>query len=247
MLSLMALQPVRRRSAAGGAYEQLLETLVAGEFGPGEALPAERTLTEVLGINRQAVREALQRLAQAGLIRISQGEPTRALDYRRSGGLDLLPHLLVRSDGTPDVEVGRAVMEMRACIGIDVARRAAQRVAPEAAAEIVAVALNYREAKGDPDALVPLDLDLWDRLVDAADNIAYRLAFNSMRVAYEPLAEILGPVLVAELSDVEAHVDLAHAVQMGDADLAAERAEDILSKGTVAVNTLLAALEEGGA
>jgi DNA-binding FadR family transcriptional regulator len=241
----MELQPVRRRSAAGGAYDQLLAHLVGGGYGPGEALPAERSLTEVLQVNRQAVREALSRLAQAGLVRINQGEPTRALDFRRTAGLDLLPSLLIRSDGNPDVEVGRAVMEMRACIGIDVARRAAQRATPEAAAAIVELASHYREAAGDPQALVPLDLDLWDRLTDAADNIAYRLAFNSMRSAYEPLAAILGPVLVDELSDVDGHMDLAHAVQIGDGELAAERATELLAKGATAVNSMLAALEEG--
>ncbi|MEA2499475.1 MAG: hypothetical protein QOH26_1880, partial [Actinomycetota bacterium] len=95
----MGLRPVERRSASGAAFDQILDELVAGRLSPGAALPAERALTETLKVNRQAVREALQRLSQAGLLDIRQGGSTRVLDYRHSASLDLLPHLLSRPDG----------------------------------------------------------------------------------------------------------------------------------------------------
>ena len=39
------------------------------------------------------MREALKRLQQSGLVRISQGGATRVRDWRRHGGLDLLLEL----------------------------------------------------------------------------------------------------------------------------------------------------------
>lgn len=241
----MELEPVVTRSASQGAFEQLIERLLSGGLDPGLPLPAERSLTEILGVNRQAVREALQRLAQAGLVQINQGEPTRALDYRRSGGLDLLPRLLVGPDG-PDPAVARAVMEMRACIGPDAARRAAERATPELAGKIAETVRQMAGSDLDVTGLAQLDLTFWDLVVEASDNIAYRLAFNSLRAAYEPLADILGPVLTAELTDVEAHGELAEAIGSGDAERAARIASALLAKGTHAIAELISNIEGRG-
>ena len=51
------------------------------------------------------MREALQRLSQAGLVEVRHGGSTTVRDFRTSAGLDLLPRLLVR-DGELD-PVGR--------------------------------------------------------------------------------------------------------------------------------------------
>src|SRR5690348_9206426 len=113
----MPLQPVARQSVSDAVFEQLRDEILSGRLTPNEALPAERTLTEVLGVNRQAVREALKRLHQAGLVEISHGGSTRVRDYRSSAGLDLLETLLIAADGSIDARVARSIMEMRACIG----------------------------------------------------------------------------------------------------------------------------------
>src|SRR4051812_26077838 len=98
----MPLQPVARQSVSDAAFRQLEAEILSGRLAPGDALPSERSLTEVLGVNRQAVREALKRLDQAGLVEISHGGATRVRDFRTDGGLDLLPALLV--DGTGRID-----------------------------------------------------------------------------------------------------------------------------------------------
>src|SRR3954453_18130120 len=102
----MALQPVARRSVPDEVFDQIIDDVVSGEFAPGESLPSERKLAEVLGVSRPAVREALQRGAQAGL-----APPPRLL----------LPR------GEPDPEVARSVLEARLLIGPKVAALAAEK------------------------------------------------------------------------------------------------------------------------
>ncbi len=63
----MALEKVARRSLPDEVYQQLLGNTLAGSLSTGDPLPSERQLAEVLGVSRPAVREALQRLAHAGL------------------------------------------------------------------------------------------------------------------------------------------------------------------------------------
>lgn len=240
----MELEPVRKTSASGAVFEQLIAELVAGRLEPGESLPAERALTQRLGVNRQAVREALQRLAQAGLVEINQGEPTRALDYRRSAGLDLLPRLLLGAGGTLDVEVARSIIEMRALIGPEVARLAATRSRAEVLPELETVVAEMG-ATEDLSLLAGLDLDFWDLLIDAADNIAYRLAFNSLRETYEPMATSLSAVIAGELTDIDARRTIAAAIGSSDGPAAEIAARALLAKGSLAITEALATLAGG--
>ena len=98
MLPDMALQPVSRRTVPEDVFEQILAEVLSGEMAPGESLPSERRLAEVLGVSRPAVREALTRVAAAGLVEVRQGDATTVRDFRRHAGLDLLPRLLLRGD-----------------------------------------------------------------------------------------------------------------------------------------------------
>src|SRR5262249_61533237 len=104
--------------------------VVGGELDAGEALPSERRLAEVLRVSRPAVREALQRMAQAGLVEVHQGDATTVRDFRRHAGLDLLPRLLLRA-GELDLSVVRSILEVRLHNGPKVAELAAIRRKPE--------------------------------------------------------------------------------------------------------------------
>ena len=79
----MALQPVNRRSVPEDVFDQLVGEVLSGNMRPGDSLPSERRLAEVLGVSRPAVREALKRVTAAGLVEIRQGDATTVRDYRR--------------------------------------------------------------------------------------------------------------------------------------------------------------------
>lgn len=246
----MDLQPVTRRSVSDAVFDQLQARIVSGGFAPGDALPAERSLTEALGVNRQAVREALKRLHQAGLVDITHGGATRVRDWRTGAGLDLLPALLTTADGHLDIGVARSVLEMRACIGPDAARLCADRAVSGRGDDLVATAAAMAEVLDADDAtttedrlaaLAELDWRFWELVIDGADNVAYRLAYNSLRAAVAPLADVLPTLQRDELADIDAHHALAAAVAAGDAAAAEAAARDLLAKGSAAVVSLLTA------
>src|ERR1700746_646211 len=106
----MALQPVNRRSVPEDVFEQIVADVLSGEMRPGETLPSERRLAEVLGVSRPAVREALKRVSAAGLVEVRQGEATTVRDFRRHSGLDLLPRLLIRA-GELDLSAVASLLE----------------------------------------------------------------------------------------------------------------------------------------
>jgi GntR family transcriptional regulator, transcriptional repressor for pyruvate dehydrogenase complex len=237
----MPLHPVKRTSVADDVFEQLLAGVLDGELAAGSALPAERALSEALGVNRQAVREALQRLAQAGVVDIRHGGGTQVRDYRRSAGLDLLPRLLVGPGGEVDADVARSLMELRRCLGADAARRCAERGGSDVAAQLTHLA-EALPAITDAAELVEADLGFWDAVVDGSGNIAYRLAFNALRRTYEPIAALLHDVLDAELRAHDDRMAIARAVAEADGDAAERAARRLLARGEDAVTALLAQL-----
>jgi DNA-binding FadR family transcriptional regulator len=191
-------------------HDRLRADIVNGKLAPGDAVPSERMLSEQFGVNRHAVREALKRLQQAGLISISQGGATRVRDWERTGGLDLLFDL---PGIQPDESIIRGILEMRASIGADAARRAALRSTEEQRARVVELADGSEE---NYEAL-------WLEIVDASANLAYKLALNTL---------IAG---VAEFPDVQARMlprpgvpELGAAIAAGDADRAEQLARDLL-------------------
>lgn len=237
----MALQPVNRRSVPEDVFDQLVGEVLSGNVRPGDSLPSERRLAEVLGVSRPAVREALKRVTAAGLVEIRQGDATTVRDYRRHAGLDLLPHLMVR-DGELDLTVVRSVLETRLHNGPKIAELAAQRHRPELGG-LLSGAIELLAAEQDPVARQRHALAYWDHVVDAADSIAFRLMYNSMRATYEPALPALAVVMAAEVGRPDAYRRLADEIVAGDADAARAAAIDLLVPATAAILAALDTLE----
>ncbi|MCG7597395.1 FadR/GntR family transcriptional regulator [Mycobacterium sp. PSTR-4-N] len=238
----MVLRPVNRRSVPEDVFDQIVADVLSGEMQPGEALPSERRLAEVLGVSRPAIREALKRLAAAGLVEVRQGDATTVRDFRRTAGLDLLPTLLMRG-GELDLDVVRSILETRLHNGPKVAELAARRGGPHAR-EMLDQVLTALAEETDPVAAQRHALDFWDHIVDCADSIAFRLMFNTLRATYEPVLPALAAVMTAEVERVDDYRDLAGAVIAGDAGAASSHARRLLEPATTALLTALAHLEE---
>jgi GntR family transcriptional repressor for pyruvate dehydrogenase complex len=238
----MALQPVARRSVPDEVFDQILADVVGGDLPPGATLPSERRLAEVLGVSRPAIREALQRMAQVGLVEVRQGDATTVRDYRRHAGLDLLPRLLLPR-GEVDLSVARSVLEARLHTGPKVAALAAERAGARLDA-VLRDAVRALESDADPVGQQRHALNFWEHVVDGADSIAFRLMFNSLRAAYEPALAALATVMAAEVGRPDAYRVLADAIVAGDPEAARRAAEDLLEPATTEFLKAIRLLEE---
>jgi GntR family transcriptional repressor for pyruvate dehydrogenase complex len=237
----MALRPLARQSLGEQVFDQLSQTIVGGEMEAGSLLPPERELAEALGVNRGAVREGLKQLAQAGLIRTRHGGGTKVLDFRRSGSFDLLSRMLFDGDGGVDLRVARSVMEMRTALAPDIARVCAIRRDDDVVEGLDAI-VTRMEATDDLQELQTAALDFWDQLVRGGGNIAYELAFNTLRGTYEQVRELLAPALAKELRDHKSYRAIAQAVQRRDDVSARHVAAALVERGQQGLTAVLAAL-----
>ncbi|MFJ2061323.1 FadR/GntR family transcriptional regulator [Streptomyces sp. NPDC087908] len=237
----MPFQPVNRRSIPDEVFDQLFGELVSGALAPGESLPSERRLAEVLGVSRPAIREALQRLAHAGLVEVRQGDATTVRDIRRTGGLDLLPRLLFPGEEI-DLTVARSVLEARLHIGPKIAELAASRGGPAFTTRLQD-AVQALENGTNPIIRQQCALFFWDIVTDAADSVTFRLMFNSLRSAYEPALDVLAHVMSVEVDRTEAYAALTAAIAERDPARARRCGEDLLRPATEALIDVIDQLE----
>ena len=236
----MQHDPIARRPVSEAVFDQLRAAILAGGYAAGEPLPAERLLAESFAVNRHAVREALKRLQQAGLVEVRHGGATRVRDWRTEGGLDLLAHVPFAGEGGAGPELLRSVVEARRCIGIDVARLAATR---GSAQQVGGLVLRVNDGANPAAALPALSARyeaLWRAIVEASDNLAYLLAYNSLLAAGAAAQEASHQVFESEARDLDAQAALVAAIAGGDGERAALLADELLSRSLTAALAALA-------
>ncbi|MGW6378186.1 FadR/GntR family transcriptional regulator [Rhodococcus sp. NPDC055112] len=226
---------VSRSVLSDQVFAQLIDQILAGRLAPDELLPPERELAEVFEVNRHAIREALKRLQQTGLVRIAQGGKTRVMDWRRHAGLELLVEI-AQSGAVPTISVLRDIAVLRQSIGAGAARLCAEQASAEALTLVVDAAGGYPADPSDHEALAAADLAFWDAVIDGSGNLAYRLALNTVVTGIDRigLARIAG--LVDEYADRGRHTALAQAIAERDGARAQSEAHEMLGLIVTAID-----------
>lgn len=229
---------MQRRSAVDQAFEALQAHVLHGTWAAGDKLPTEARLCDQLGVSRATVREALNRLASTGLIEAPHSGTRRVLDFRDHAGLEVLAALVVSPEGVVDSKVVRSVTEMRDAITPDVARLAAIRRPDATAADLSARAAALSEDEG-LEALLEATLAWWTVLVHASDNLAYRLAYNTLRTTYTEGRGVLMHVIADELRALSLYVEVSEAVRSRDPGAAHDAAARLVRLGSSAIYAVL--------
>ena len=100
----MRFKPIQPKKVSTQIADQIRDSILAGEFSPGDKLPPERELAEMFGVSRPSVREALNILATAGLVMSYQGGGTVVLSLVDAGQGGSLSEL-IRSQQERALEV----------------------------------------------------------------------------------------------------------------------------------------------
>lgn len=237
-----SLPITRRPLRSDEVHDRLRREILTSELAPGDPLPSERTLAERLGVNRHAIREAIKRLQQSGLVVVTQGGATRVLDWRAHGGLDLLSDIGPLLHGTERGRTMCSVAEMRASIGSDAARLCARDATQEFRDQLPLIIETMAAAEDYEQRLRAYEL-LWLRIVTGSGNVAYRLAFNSL-VAARHGDGFTGEVYAAEVADLALARAIADAIARGDERGAGRRARTMLDRTVDAARALAAQLED---
>lgn len=191
-------------SPAGGSLADdvavaVRDAIAAGELAEGTTYSVYQ-LAELLGVSRSPVREALLRLAEAGLVDIARNRGFRVV--------------LPTAHDVEEIFEIRLALEPAAC------RRAADDAADGARRELADLLEVMRAAaeRDDPAAFWPADRALHDALLRAAGNTRAATIVEQLRAT----TALLGPPTTAtgrSLDEIHAeHAAIVEAVLGGDGE-----------------------------
>lgn len=207
-----------RPKAVDQAANRLREAILAGEWPAGRDLPGERELAEKLAVSRLTLRSALARLEAEGLVRPVHGSGTRVLDFRESGGVDLLAYLARQAfeGGSIPLEILADLLELRRMMAVEALELVTIRGTSEDLAELRGHLEILAASLDDPPAFMEADLAFARLIVRATHNFALELLYNTIRRVLSEHAAF-APVFVANARQtVLAYARLLGFIEKGD-------------------------------
>ena len=184
--------PDPRKRAAVEAADRVRDAILTGRHRPGTSLPGERELSETLGVSRLTLRSALAHLEAEGLVRPFHGSGTRVLDYRESGGIDLLGYLarLAFEGRVVPIDVLADLLELRRAVAVEAVGLAAERSSPDEVRAMREHVAMQAELLDQPKAFMEADLAFARLVVRATHNLAFELIFNTVARTVESNASL---------------------------------------------------------
>ncbi len=207
---------VQPASVVDEVADRLLTVVALGEFVPGERLPAERTLAQLLGVGRSTVHEAMGRLRAAGIVEVRRG---------RAGGSFVRSDWSVNSADAVTRTIGASsprleqLLDLRGLVEAMVARTAAERRSHADVVALRAALAAFARAR-TPEEEHAADSGIHRAVTGATRNPLVAsltqglLATITVGIPIEPYSRNVFNRALAE------HTDLVEAVVAGDVDRA---------------------------
>jgi DNA-binding FadR family transcriptional regulator len=165
-VGITTLAPLPLRGTAEHIADRLITAIALGEFVPGQRLPPERELAQMLQVGRASAREALHRLAGAGYVEIVRGRNGGAY-VRRSWAPESAA--TVRRTLVPNWAQFEQLLDLRTLVEGLIARTAAERYNGDDIAPIRDALVAYERA-GDREESRAADQALHSAIARATRN-----------------------------------------------------------------------------
>ncbi|MBI4317550.1 MAG: GntR family transcriptional regulator [Chloroflexi bacterium] len=195
--SITALRLIKRISLADQAAHVVRQMILAGDLAPGEHLPQDKLATE-LGVSRTPLREALLKLQEEGLVRLSGSRGVKV--------------------AKPDKEELLELYEVREALDGLAAKLAASRITADGRARLGTVIEKMGElvASPEPHQWLMLNLQFHDCIVEASSNrVLKQLSSHlSSRMTVTLLIDTPGQLA----RSYEEHSKVCQAVLAGDVE-----------------------------
>ena len=160
--------PSPGRARRGGLVQEVVahlqQQIQSGQIQPGDKLPTESAVMEILGVSRTVVREAISRLQASGQVATRHGIGTFVLDAPAAHNFRIAEQDMATAD---DVI---AVLELRISLETEAAGLAAQRATPEQLTTMASALQNFSTAIHSQSDAVPSDFQFHMEIAKATGN-----------------------------------------------------------------------------
>ncbi len=221
-------EPIVRRKLSDEVFARLKDMITEGELLPGDEMPSERELMERFHVGRPAIREAMQALANMGLVAISHGERARVLELTARSifrQVDVAAKIMLAksSDSLEHLKSARIFFER------GMAREAALRATPEDIEALDEILERQRASLGAAEPFISADMEFHTRIARISGNPIY-VALSEAMLAW--LREYHTDMLIwtgKEKFTLAEHEEIISCLAARDPEAADERCASIWS------------------
>jgi GntR family transcriptional repressor for pyruvate dehydrogenase complex len=161
-----AFSPLQKQQTVAEAISaEILDLLRQKELKPGDKLPPERELAELLGVSRPSLREALRALSIMKVVEVRQGDGTYVSALKPEELVEHLEFVFMLDDSTT-----LQLFEARKIVESGNAALAAERISDEELAALHACLEKSERSVHDPEAFLQADIELHEIITRAARN-----------------------------------------------------------------------------
>lgn len=198
------------------AMESIKQSIFRGDYTAGQPLPSEKALTELLGVSRPVVREALRALQIQGLLEIRRGNQGGTY-VNDPSNISFKSNLddLIRLRRVSIADLSRA----RLHIEPEVFRLAARNASPEALTCLENIIKETNQTQ-NPERRIKLGIQFHRQVAHACDNLFYILIMDTIMDFLDDFQQAINPEML-EIHDDQRHQDIFAAICDHDGDRAA--------------------------
>jgi GntR family transcriptional repressor for pyruvate dehydrogenase complex len=209
------MRPIERTTLAASAFEQLISSVVNGDWKAGDRIPPERELCQQLGIARTSLREALKAMELIGMLESRVGDGTFVCPRTEF----LARPLLWAFTGTDETEL-HDIMEARVLLERDLAGLAAERGSDDEVAEIGEAVQSMRASVEAGISIMDADMAFHLAVARAAHNGVLQNAVQLLRNLMRQwiYLKLMIPDVPARV--LHQHVAIYEAIRRRDAEAA---------------------------
>jgi DNA-binding FadR family transcriptional regulator len=216
------MRPLKQSKLHEQLAAELSAQIVSGRIAPGAAIPSEPELVAEYGVSKTVVRETVQALSSAGLVRIHQGKRTTVLAEEEWNILHPLVQLAFRTEDL----AGSVVQELYA-VRIVLEPAAARWAWANSTAEDIAALqstlalMEEALASGDTASFLEYDRVFHFAIADASGNRVLRAIVRDIHEVIRTSWLLTQPSQADMTTVYEQHSAIATAISGPNEDVAA--------------------------
>lgn len=159
------LQPINHENLGDQVATEVLRLIASGEVPPGERLPSERRLAEMLSVSRVSIRAGLQKLKAQGLLTAVRGGGTRVAEPMSTGDPALAALAQIDRGSLTDL------LEIRGLLEGWAVRRAAEKATDD---DLSTIRRQIHRMQDTAEDKAEADMDFHLAIAKASGSTVYR-------------------------------------------------------------------------
>jgi GntR family transcriptional repressor for pyruvate dehydrogenase complex len=161
----MQFKTIQKSSTPEIIINEIIQHIKSGELKPGSKLPTERDMSQMFGVGRSSIREAIKAMVLSGYLESSQGKGTFIRKHLPVGDMTLsnLQHALA-------AEQIMELMELREILECNAVKLAVERARPEDIRRINEALERMQACQADIKKFYDPDFDFHVAIAEATHN-----------------------------------------------------------------------------